>query len=177
MIILSSLSPWLCHGLLSHPEDAGLVPGRDAAETPMPALLLGWPQRECFLMSPEIRSCCLMFWRRPGHQQPSCSHSSACASVLRCVLIPRERQHRAFFWPEGRCDHGLLGWVWRKTDICKHLNCRGAWGGCLPFCSPMAAKKICKEMQGKQLLSQGSCLPNPVSSAALLATVSGIVSR
>lgn len=143
------------------PEAAGLVPGRCPAETPMPALHLRWAQRECFLMSPEIRSCCLMPWRRPGHQQPFCSRSSACASVLRCVLIPRKRQHRALILARGKI------WPWpagvsveeeRYLQTFK-LQRHSPWGGCLPFCSPMAAKKICKEMQGKHSSHRAPAFP------------------
>lgn len=84
----------------------------------------------------------------------SCSHSSTCASVFRGVWSlrsPGRGRHGALFWPEGRCDHGLLGRVWRKRDICKtfKLQRHSPWSGDLPFCPPVAAKKTCKEMQGK----------------------------
>lgn len=96
----------------------------------------------------------------PEPQQPSCSRSSACISVLRGVLnlrSPGRGRHRALFWPEERCDHRLLGWVWRKRDTCKHLNC--TWGRCLLFCAPMAAKKTCKEMQGKHCCHRALAFP------------------
>lgn len=160
MIVLSSL----CQGLLSHPEAAGLVPGKGVAETPMCALLLGWAQRECFLMSPEIRSCCLMPWRRawaPATFLFSLQCLCLCPEGCTESKISRERQAQGLILARGKM------WPWPagvRVEEERHLQTfkrqrHSPWGGCLPFCPPMAAKKICKEMQGMHYCYRALAFP------------------